>query len=244
VHYDKDFNNAFWNGKQMVYGDGDGVTFSPFGRDESIVCHEWTHAVISATSNLRYYGESGALNEAFSDIMGISSVIHNTHVPNPDASHPSPEWAIGSKVVIDPPLFPGSGCTNPPGIRFMDDPICDGSSIDDYQKFSNHLAVHSNSGIANLAYHLTVDGGSHPRGETDIAVDGIGIEQAQRIYYLAFTQYLIASSDFSHAKAATILAANSLYASIDQDAGPSAQARAVENAWNAVNVPDSELFDF
>ena len=70
VHYDRDYNNAFWDGTQMTYGDGDGVTFIELSRDADVVAHELTHGVTERSSGLIYQNESGALNEAWSDIFG------------------------------------------------------------------------------------------------------------------------------------------------------------------------------
>lgn len=70
VHYGSDFNNAFWNGEQMTYGDGDGNCFVSFTKFLDVVGHEMTHGVVTFTSNLIYYAQSGALNEHFADVMG------------------------------------------------------------------------------------------------------------------------------------------------------------------------------
>lgn len=70
VHYDRNYNNAFWNGEAMFYGDGDGYTFGPFSQANDIVAHELTHAVTQETAGLVYEGQSGALNESFSDVFG------------------------------------------------------------------------------------------------------------------------------------------------------------------------------
>ena len=241
VHYKQGYNNAYWNGEQMVYGDGDGILFHNFSRDMSIVCHELTHAVTSSTSNLLYWAESGALNEAFSDIMGISSLRYETYQAPPEiVLRPSPDWVIGPIVPVSQ-LFDESPeycpLPLPVGIRYMDNPTCDGSSRDDYKEISNlsvadvfdMMGVHTNSGIANLAFQLTVDGGKHPRYVNDVEVKGVGLEKASKVYFLAFTEYLLSNSKFVDAKNATQTAARVLYPE-------SGVEESVVAAWEAVNV--------
>jgi len=231
VHYNVAFNNAFWNGQQMVYGDGDGKMFADFANDLSVICHELSHAVTQSTSNLRYWSESGALNEGFSDIMGSSAVIY-TNDPVSDTPDPSKSWVVGPNCTLVN-LNP-TGCPNcPAGIRYMDNPTLDGQSSDYYPEryagFQDNRGVHLNSGIANLAYVLTVQGGDHPRKKTNIHVDAIGIKSAQQIYYTGFTHYLISTSTFADAHTATVQAAKALgYSKSVQDS--------VSNAWLAVGV--------
>ena len=122
------------------------------------MCHELTHAVTQTTSNLRYYGESGALNEGFSDIMGSSSAIFSAN-PSSDQVDPSKDWVIGRNSTLR--LLNPVGCPDCPfGVRYMNFPNLDGSSVsfygDLYKGFDDNGGVHENSGIANLAYVLTV----------------------------------------------------------------------------------------
>jgi len=232
VHYSYEYDNAFWNGEQMVYGDGDGVIFSDFANDLAVICHELTHAVTQTTSQLRYWSESGALNEAFSDIMGSSSVVYTAH-PSIDIPDPSVAWSVGVNVTLVN-LNP-EGCPNcPRATRYMNNPPLDGHSTDYYPErytgFQDNRGVHSNSGIANLAYVLTVQGGAHPQQKTSPFVFPIGIQVAQQVYYLGFTQFLTTSSGFADARVATIQAAVLLYSSsplIVQSTG---------DAWTVVGV--------
>jgi len=215
VHYAVSYNNAFWDGTQMVYGDGDGVVFSDFAGDLSVVCHELTHAVVSYSANLRYQGESGALNEAMADIMGASSTVYKAGGIGPNT------WHIGHDCYLE-------GVA----LRYMDNPILDDASYDwyptRYKGSADNGGVHWNSGIANLAYVLMVQGGVHPQQKSTNWVEEIGISQAQQIFYTALTQYMTQTTTFAGARAATETAAKTLF-------GVTAE-QSVSGAWEAVGV--------
>jgi len=219
VHYSNNYNNAFWNGTQMVYGDGDGVTFSPLSQSLDVVAHELTHAVTSSESNLVYSYESGALNEAMSDIFGAACESwSNSWVVNANT------WKLGEDIYT--PGTPGDA------LRFMDDPAAAGDRDyypDRYTGSADNGGVHTNSGIANLAFVLLVDGGTHPRGKTSINVPSIGMQKAIQIFYRANTVYLTSTSNFQAARNATASAAADLYGQTEVDA--------VHDAWDAVGAP-------
>ena len=124
---------------------------------------------------------------------------------------------------------------NTPGdaLRYMNDPTEDGRSRDYYPErytgFEDNGGVHWNSGIANLAFYLMVEGGSHPRGKTNISVPSIGMIKAEQIFYRAQTEYLGPSSNFEAARNATAQAAADLYGAVE--------VSAVHDAWCAVGVP-------
>jgi len=214
VHYSVRYNNAFWDGRQMVYGDGDGVLFADFAADLSVVCHELTHAVTSYTSNLRYQGESGALNEAMSDIFGASSVIFRDGLNQLS-------WYIGHDCYL-----------KGQALRYMNNPILDGVSYDwyptRYKGTADNGGVHWNSGIANLAYVLMVQGGVHPQQKSDNWVPEIGVSQSQQIMYITLTAYMTTSTTFAGARAASETAAKTLF-------GLEA-VTTVQEAWTAVGV--------
>lgn len=220
-HYSSNYVNAFWNGNQLVYGDGDGVNSGPLGNAFDVVAHEFTHAVTSNESNLIYQNESGALNEGLSDIFAAAAESWR------DGSVNSNTWKVGEATWT--PGISGDA------LRYMNNPTQDGSSRDYYPErytgTSDNGGVHLNSGIANLAFYLTVAGGSHPRGKTTTTVTGIGMTKAEQIYYRAQTTYLTSSSNFQAARNATASAAADLYG-----AG-SAEVDAVQDAWCAVGVP-------
>ncbi|MEZ4383468.1 MAG: M4 family metallopeptidase [Nannocystaceae bacterium] len=222
VHYAKNYDNAFWNGQQMVYGDG-GSYFEPLAYSTDIVVHELTHAVTSYSADLVYQNESGALNEAFSDIFAASAQAWVA------GGVSSATWMLAEDV------WKGGGSA----MRFMNDPIADGQSYDyyptRYQGSQDNGGVHLNSGIANLAYKLAVTGGTHPRGKTNVSVPGIGVAKAEQIFYRALTTYLSSYSDFEDARNATAQAAQDLYGATE--------AAAIHKAWDAVGVPGTPQND-
>ncbi|WP_144392392.1 M4 family metallopeptidase [Pleionea sediminis] len=217
VHTGSNWNNAVWYQNQMMYGDGDGNYFSDLTGDFDVIAHELTHGVTQFTAGLIYQNESGALNEAMSDIMGISAEAYKN-------GSSSPAWKIGDEVFT--PSQSGDA------LRYMDDPTEDGSSYDYYPEryvgTQDNGGVHWNSGIANLAYVLLVDGGTHPRNKTTVNVPGIGLGKAEKIFYRALTTYFNQSTNFSAARTGTAQAALDLYGQ--------AEKTAVETAWCAVGV--------
>ena len=221
VHYDKNYVNAYWNGSQMVYGDGDGVNSGPLDRALDVTAHELTHAVTQYTSNLNYSYQSGALNEGWSDIFAAVT-----------------EWYQDGKVVSADTWKVGEDCWTPgtsgDALRYMNDPVADGQSYDyypGYQGTADNGGVHLNSGMANLAFKLLVTGGTHPRGKSSIVVPALGMEKAAKIFYLAGTSYMTSTTNFAGARTATATAAEKV-----DPANAAADKYAVEAAWFAVGV--------
>ncbi|WP_090997876.1 M4 family metallopeptidase [Bacillus sp. 491mf] len=212
VHYGKNYNNAFWNGSQMVYGDGDGYTFIPFSGGIDVIGHELTHAVTEYSSNLIYQNESGALNEAFSDIFGTLIEYYDNR---------NPDWEVGEDIYT-----PG---TAGDALRSMSDPTKYGDP-DHYSKrytgTSDNGGVHTNSGIINKAAYLLANGGTH----YGVTVNGIGKDKVGAIYYRANSVYLTESTTFSQARAALVQAAADLYGA------NSAEVTAVKQSYDAVGV--------
>ncbi|WP_394837828.1 M4 family metallopeptidase [Pendulispora rubella] len=218
VHYSTKYNNAYWNGTQMVYGDGDGSTFSNLANSLDVTAHELTHGVTSNTSNLEYSGESGGLNEAMSDIFGNVVEYYGAGKVVSDNT-----WKVGEDVYT--PNTAGDA------LRYMNDPAKDGDSLDYYPDYTSGVDVHYSSGIANLAFYLLSQGGKHPRSKTTVSVTAIGIEKAAQIFYRANTQIFTASTTFAQAKQWTGQAA--------QDLGyTQAEISAVADAWSAVGVTE------
>jgi Zn-dependent metalloprotease len=227
VHYSTSYNNAYWNGSQMVYGDGDGTEFIPLAKDLDVDAHELTHAVTERTANLTYSNESGALNEATSDIMGNSCEAYTENAGTPNAN----TWKVGEDIYT-----PG---TSGDALRYMNNPTQDGYSKDYYPEritgTADNGGVHGNSGIANLAYYLMVMGGSHPRAKTSVVVTPLSttsstsLTMASKIWYRALTVYFTSSTNFSAARTATVNAATDLY-------GATAAA-SVTQAWDCVGAP-------
>ncbi len=207
VHVQRNYNNAYWNGSQMAYGDGDGVSFIELSGDLDVVGHELSHGVTDATSDLIYQNESGALNEAFSDIMGTAIEYY----------YGSGNWTIGEDIT------PGSN-----GIRNMANPGEDGDPshyADRYTGTGDNGGVHINSGIANHWFYLLVNGGQNAKlgRASGTNVQGIGLAAAEDIAFLGFTA-LPPTADFCAARAGTIAVAGSQ------------EADNVADAWDEVGV--------
>jgi zinc metalloprotease ZmpA len=216
VHYGRRYNNAFWldECKCMTYGDGDGTLFSPLVPLD-VAGHEMTHGVTSATAALIYDNQSGGLNEAISDIFGAMVEFFAVTL----GAAKTPNYLIGEDVFT--PGTPGDA------LRYMNNPTQDGNSIDTFADYFDDLDVHFSSGIANNAYFLLAEGGTHRLGGV---VTGIGRSDAERIFYRALTVYMIPSETFSQARASTTQAAIDLFGDGSQ------QAISVGQAWSAVGV--------
>lgn len=219
VHYSVDFDNAFWDGERMTYGDGN-VYFTPLtGLD---VCgHEVTHGLTTFTANLVYADESGALNESFSDIFGTAI----EHFGRPEDW----DWLIGLDIGLTGPL------------RSMSNPNSEGDP-DTY--FGDYWAplgggdsggVHTNSGVQNFWYYLLSVGGTGTNDNGDAYdVESIGIESASAIAFRNLTVYLTTSSQFNDARFYSLVAAEDLFG------GCSFEVQQTGNAWYAVGV--GEIF--
>lgn len=182
VHYGKDYMNAFWDGDEMTFGDGDGNVFVNFTKSLDVVAHELAHGVTQFTADLDYYSQSGALNEHFSDVFG--SVIQQ-YAPKAKGKGKAkikiepkaPDWLVGNEI-MGPDLFgeslrsmkaPGSAYDNS---LIGKDP--QPSHMKDYYAGpADNQGVHINSGIPNRAFYLVA---------TD---DLIGTETAALIWYTA-----------------------------------------------------------
>jgi thermolysin len=225
VHVGNRFNNAYWNGSYMSYGDGDGTTFSPLTTLD-ICGHEMMHGVTERTARLSYYGESGALNESWSDVFGaLNERYARGGVENAQT------WMLGEDAYT-----PQNG--NRDAFRYLDNPHAApnrGATPDDdpdhynerYRGGADNGGVHINSGIANKVFYLLAKGGSHHLGGS---MAGIGTDAAARIWYKALTAYMTSGTNFRGARMATLNAAAALYGS------GSAQHSAVARAWSLCGV--------
>jgi thermolysin len=240
--------NAFWCGScgpggqgMMFFGNGlpPGVFLVSTGRNYTylsgaldIASHELTHAVTQFTSGLLYQNESGALNEAFSDMMG-KSVEFFYHPPGTGAGQA--DYVVGKDVVRAVRV----GALN--GIRSMSNPTLydDPDHYSRYRRLPNTEAgnyggVHTNSGIPNHVFYLAIEGGTNRT--SGLSVQGVGPanrEQIEKVFYRTFTTLLPRSATFSMARIASVQAARDLYG-----AG-SAVERAVTQAWDAVGVTNT-----
>ncbi len=226
--YSCDKNNAAWFDSpynQMVFGDGDGTTFLNLATSLDVTAHELTHAVTSRSADLVYEKESGALNEAVSDILGEGTAFYAG----------KGDWKIGAEIYTP--------STSGDALRYFANPTADGYSKDYYPErlysgtctpssSNDQCGVHGNSGIANLQFYLLSQGGTHPRGKTTVSVPAIGIAKAEQIWYRALTSYMTSTTTFQGARTATASAASALYGGTC-----TAEWTAVHKAWDAVGVP-------
>lgn len=217
VHYGYAYNNAFWDGTSLYYGDGDGSYFSPLVTAD-IVGHEHTHAVTQYTANLTYSGESGGSNESFSDIFG-TAVEFYTGI--------NPDFKIGEDCFTP---YNGTGSYSD-ALRYMDNPRADGQSIDHYSQYYPGIDVHYSSGIQNNAFYLLAEGGTN--STSGVNVTGIGRGPAEQIFYHALAYKLGPSATFMDVRNGTLSAAADLYGY------GGSQYNATARAWYAVGVgPD------
>lgn len=147
VHYDKDYNNAFWNGEQMIYGDGDGQIFIPLALAVDVCGHELTHGVVQNTAGLVYYYQPGAANESFADIFGVTLKQYLAGQKDPVTAN----WLVGDAIVG--PKFPGKALRS-----FKDEKAYSGDDQPKYMKnfvytASDNFGVHTNSGIMNHGFY-------------------------------------------------------------------------------------------
>lgn len=217
VNFSQNYNNAFWNGSLMVFGNGDGQAFSDLSGALDVTAHEMTHGVVEHTANLVYENQSGALNESFADVFGT---LFEFWVKGDQGN-----WLLGEDVTtpnID------NDC-----LRSMAEP--DGANIafqgqqpahmDDYNDLPNtpdgdNGGVHVNSGIPNKAFYLFAQSTSR--------------DDAEKVYYRALSTYLTRSAQFIDARIAVVKSAEDLFG-----AG-SAQAIAAAQAFDAVGVADGQ----
>ena len=222
VHYGSKYNNAFWDGTKMTYGDGDGTNYGPL-TSLDVAGHEMSHGVTQNTANLTYSGESGGLNESTSDIFGT---MVEFYAANPNDLG---DYLIGEEFDIKSHL----------GFRRMDNPAADGSSASCWTTGTKNLEVHSSSGVGNHFFYLLSEG-SGAKSFNGVSYDsptcngstvtGIGRAAAGAIWYRALTVYMTSGTNYSGARVATLNAARDLYG-----AG-STQYDAVASAWSAVSV--------
>jgi vibriolysin len=191
----------------MVFGDGNqSQNCGPLARSLDVTAHELTHAVTQYESNLTYSGESGGLNESYSDIFGAFTEAFGDGGANGTLAINAQTFLIGDEVL-------------PPFLRNMCDPAADGVSHDVWSSGIGSTDVHYSSGPNNLAFCLLTKGGTHPRGKTTVTVPSIGMEKAGRILYKANTDLLTSSANYAMMRTAAIQAAVQLgYDQATQDA--------------------------
>jgi Zn-dependent metalloprotease len=208
-------NNAFWDGSQMAYGDGDGQIFRRFTGALDVVGHELTHGVVSFTSNLEYRNQSGALNEHFADVFGVLIRQRKAGETALKAS-----WVIGADVLVAAPTRRGIRDMENPGTAFVNDPDLGTDPQPAHMKklFTgprDRGGVHINSGIPNRAFVLAAQ-----------ALKGNAWDVAGRIWYDTLLQ-LSSKSEFQQCATLSVQIATSHGA---------AAKKAVKDAWKKVGI--------
>ncbi len=223
VHYGQDYDNAFWDGEQLVFGDGDGQIFERFTKPADVLAHEFSHGVVQYTSGFTYNGQSGALNESIADVFASMSVQHAAGQTVDQAS-----WLIGEGLfkpginarALRSMLEPGTAYDDP---QLGKDPQV-GSMADYVDTTEDNGGVHLNSGIPNRAFALAAT-----------KVGGRSWEQTGKVWYAALTSpEVTASADFTVFADATVAAAEALFA------GTSVPDQ-VRSAWVEVGVLDGSV---
>ena len=218
VHYSANYNNAFWDGDEMTFGDGDGVIFSGFPRSLDVVAHELAHGVTQFTAGLIYKGESGALNEHFSDVFG-TTITQWVKGETPETA----DWLIGDEI-MGPQLFgealrsmrnPGAAYDN---AVLGKDPQ-PATYADRYTGTADNGGVHINSGIPNRAFY---------RAATELGSSLL----ATRIWYHAL-QFLKPTATFSEAAKQVADSARIL---VKAGAVPKGATQIIRGAWRSVGV--------
>lgn len=219
VHYRRNFNNAFWNGQQMVYGDGDGQIFQRFTKSIDVIGHELTHGVTQYEAELVYQNQPGALNEHFSDVFGS---LLKQYVKQQTAKQA--DWLIGEGMFA--PSIHGVALRSmkAPG-KAYNDPIIgrdpQPAHMKNYVKTtSDNGGVHINSGIPNRAFY-----------EVAIALGGRAWERAGKIWYRTLIDKIQPLTNFAECAGMTHEVAGTIYGQ------GSVEQKAVKAGWAVVGVP-------
>jgi Zn-dependent metalloprotease len=218
VHYRVGYDNAFWDGSQMVYGDGDGKLFDRFTKSIDVIGHELTHGVTQYEAALDYSDQSGALNESFSDVFG--SLVKQKYLNQTAAKA---DWLIGAGLLM--PGVKGKALRSmaAPGTAY-DDPVLGkdpqpGDMAHYVNTTDDNGGVHINSGIPNHAFYLAAK-----------AIGGDAWERAGKVWYVTLRDRLRPTSDFKAAATLTVAVATELFGA------KSKVANAVAAAWKQVGV--------
>ncbi|MFJ6653264.1 M4 family metallopeptidase [Microbacterium sp. NPDC091313] len=218
VHYGEDYDNAFWNGERMVFGDGDGEVFAGFTRSLSVIAHELAHGVTDAEGGLDYEGQSGALNESLSDVFGALAEQHAAGQSADEAS-----WLIGAGIFTPAVQGVALRSMKAPGTAYDDDVLGadpQPAHMRDYVRTTeDNGGVHINSGIPNRAFYLTAT-----------TLGGRAWERAGLVWYRTLTGELSTTADFAAFARATLAAAAAEYGE------ESEEVAAVRSGWSGVGV--------
>jgi len=221
VHYDTDYDNAFWDGREMKFGDGDGVLFTDFTKSVDVIAHELTHGVTQFTAGLDYRNQSGALNESISDVFG-SLVKQWSRKQTAEEA----DWLIGTEIFTPEIAGDALRSMKAPGQAYNSDVLGKDPQPDNMNRYAqlpdtdagDHGGVHINSGIPNKAFYLTA-----------IRIGGYAWEAPGHIWYesLKASNPTTEFQDF----------ADTTYAKAGELYGPGGiEQQAVLGAWREVGI--------
>jgi Zn-dependent metalloprotease len=224
VHYQKGYDNAFWDGQQMVYGDGDEDLppaerlFNRFTIAIDVIGHELTHGVTQFAANLDYSNQPGALNESVSDVFGSLVKQYKLQQTAGEA-----DWLIGEGLFTSNVHGVALRSMKAPGTAY-DDPVLGkdpqpGNMQDYVNTVEDNGGVHINSGIPNHAFYVT-----------SIEIGGNAWEKAGLIWYKTLTEKMTAQSNFQNAADLTYAAAGELFGA------NSLEQQAVKTGWAEVGI--------
>lgn len=219
VHYGQDYDNAFWNGERMVFGDGDGEVFTGFTGSLTVIAHELAHGVIEDQGGLLYRGQSGALNESIADVFGVLAEQHHLDQTTDEAA-----WLIGEGIFTDAVQGTALRSLAAPGTAYDDDVLGRDPQPAHMSGYvvtrDDNGGVHINSGIPNHAFYLVAT-----------ALGGRAWERAGLIWYRALTSGTLPSTaDFATFANVTLAAALAEYGE------ESEEVAAVRSGWTGVGV--------
>ncbi|MCI9889602.1 M4 family metallopeptidase [Micrococcales bacterium 31B] len=219
VHYSRDYDNAFWNGTQMVFGDGDGQIFTVFTSSLSVIGHELAHGFTQYTTNLEYQGQAGALNESISDVFGVMVEQYAAKQSADEAT-----WLVGAELLAEGVKGVALRSMKAPGTAYDDPNLGKDPQPADMEHYvdttEDNGGVHINSGIPNRAFYLAATG-----------IGGNSWEGAGKVWFTTCTSGSVPeTATFEQFAEATVAAAVTLYG---EDATETA---AVRDAWVTVGV--------
>jgi hypothetical protein len=222
VHYGQDYDNAFFNGEQMVFGDGDGKVFQRFTKSLDVIGHELTHGVTAYTANLDYSGQSGALNEHISDAFG--SMVKQKKL---DQTADQADWLVGAGLFTSAVHGVALRSMKEPGTAYDDPQLGKDPQPADMSGYvdttDDNGGVHLNSGIPNRAFALAAT-----------AIGGYTWEGIGLIWYDVLTGSIETTCDFATFAGLTVAAAGARFGEA------SSQQSAVHDAWVTVGVLTSD----
>jgi Zn-dependent metalloprotease len=218
IHYGVRYDNAFWNGSQMTYGDGDGQVFTDFTKSDDVIGHELTHGVTQFTAGLDYSDEPGALNESISDAFGAMFRQWRRKQTVAQA-----DWLIGAGVLGPVAIAKGYTCLR--NMAHPGSPHCLSPQPSQYSEYISGGDPHENSGIPNRAFYLAAT-----------TIGGRSWEKAGKVWYAALTSTDAHSSMGMDEFATLTRAATRSLFPRDRDV-----YRGVDDAWTRVGIPASDI---